>query len=81
MHKEIGIDLGSANVLVSTAEEGIIAKEPAVVAIGRDTNRLYSIGGEAERDAADAAKNLRLVYPLRNGIVADAEATCRSRSA
>ncbi len=75
MHKEIGIDLGSANMLVSTAEEGIIAKEPTVVAIARDTNRLYSIGGEAERDAADAAKNLRLVHPLRDGIVADAEAT------
>ncbi len=75
MHKEIGIDLGSATMLVSTAEEGIIAKEPTVVAIGRDTNRLYSIGGEAERDAADATKNLRLVHPLRDGIVADADAT------
>ncbi len=75
MHKEIGIDLGSATMLVSTAEEGIIAKEPSVVSIGRDTNRLYSIGTEAERDAADTAKNLRIVYPLRDGIVADAEAT------
>lgn len=75
MHKEIGIDLGSATILVSTAEEGIIAKEPCVAAIGRDTNRLYSIGGEAERDAADTTKNLRLVHPLRDGIVADIEAT------
>lgn len=75
MHKELGIDLGSATMLISTAEEGIIAKEPTVVAVGRDTNRLYSIGGEAERDAADAAKNLRLVHPLRDGIAADADAT------
>lgn len=75
MHKEIGIDLGSATMLVSTAEEGIIAKEPTVIAVGRDTNRLYSIGEEAEHDAADAAKNLRLVHPLRDGLVADADAT------
>ena len=75
MHKEIGIDLGSNHVLVSTAEEGIIAREPSVVAVGRDTNRLYSIGSEAIEDVKDTSKNLRLVYPMRDGILADADAT------
>lgn len=74
MHKEIGIDLGSTLLLVSTAEEGIIAREPSLVAIGRD-NRLYSIGREAEEDAADPSKNLRLLRPLRGGIVADQDMT------
>ena len=75
MHKEIGIDLGSNRVLVSTAEEGIIAREPSAVAIGRETNRLYSIGSEAIEDVKDTSKNLRLVYPMRDGILADADAT------
>ena len=75
MHKEIGIDLGSATMLVSTAEEGIIASEPSVVAIGRDNNRMSYFGEEAERESRDSAKNLRLVYPLREGIVKNDEAT------
>lgn len=75
MHKEIGIDLGSATMLVSTAEEGVIASEPSVVAIGRENNRMSYFGEEAERESRDPAKNLRLVYPLREGIVQNDEAT------
>ncbi len=75
MHKEIGIDLGSATMLVSTAEEGIIASEPSVIAIGRDNHRMYYFGEEAEKASRDAAQNLRLIHPLREGIVANEEAT------
>lgn len=75
MHKEIGIDLGSATMLVSTAEEGIIASEPSVIAIGRENNRMYYFGEDAERESRDTAKNLRLVHPLKEGIVANEEAT------
>ena len=75
MHKEIGIDLGSNRMLVSTAEEGIIAREPSVVAILRDNNRLYSIGSEAEEDVQDPTKNLRLIRPMRDGILDDPDAT------
>ena len=75
MHKEIGIDLGSANILVSTAEEGIIAKEAAVAAIDRESNRLQAIGAAAEQCAQETAKSVVLVRPLRSGILADAEAT------
>ena len=47
MQKEIGIDLGSSCLLVSTAEEGILFREPSVVAIGRESDRLLSIGQTA----------------------------------
>ncbi len=75
MPKEIGIDLGSSTILVSTAEEEIIANEPAIVAYTRDNDRLYSIGHEALEDAADAVKALRVFRPLKKGIAVDADAT------
>lgn len=75
MHKELGIDLGSANMRVSTAEEGVIASEPSVIALGRDQNRIQFCGEDAQRESRDPAKNLHLVYPLKEGIVANDAAT------
>ncbi len=76
MHKEIGIDLGSTHMLVSTAEEGIIACEPSVVAVHRETGNLHSIGHAAIEHAKDQTANLRLIRPLREGIIKDSTTTC-----
>lgn len=75
MHKEIGIDIGTMNMLVSTAEEGIIAREPTVVTVNRESDRLYSIGREAIDDYAASPDTLRLLRPLRDGLIADSAAT------
>ena len=77
MHKEIGIDLGSAVMRVSTAEEGVIVCEPSVVAIGRENGRVQFVGDDAQRESQDSAKNLHLVYPLKEGIVANEGAAAR----
>ncbi len=75
MHKEIGIDLGSAEMLVSTAEEGVIARAPSVMAITREGNRLHSIGHQAEEELSDPARNLLRLRPLRDGLLSNPEAT------
>ncbi len=75
MHKEIGIDLGSSVMLVSTAEEIVIAKEPAVVAVKREDKFPVAIGREAEDAVRDPSHGLSLVRPLRDGIFANPEAT------
>lgn len=74
MHKEIGIDLGSADMRVCTAEEGMILKEPSVVAYAADSNRVVAYGSEAVR-LAEENKNLRLYRPIRNGILDNMDAT------
>lgn len=76
MHKEIGIDLGSMNMSVSTAEEGIIARAPSYAAITREASpRLCSVGDDAIRAEKDAPETFRLIRPLQKGLVADDEAT------
>lgn len=76
MHKEIGIDLGSMNMAVSTAEEGIIARAPSVIAITREESpRLHSVGEDAIRAEKDSPDTLRVIRPLQKGLVADDEAT------
>ena len=75
MQKEIGIDLGSSCLLVSTAEEGILFREPSVVAIGRESDRLLSIGQTAADNFAASPGSMRLIRPLRKGILSDPEAT------
>ncbi len=75
MHKEIGIDLGSSVMLVSTAEEAIIAREPTVVAVRREDKSLMGVGRAAEEVARDPSKDISLIRPLRDGLFADPEAT------
>lgn len=76
MHKEIGIDLGSMNMSVSTAEEGIIARAPSVVAVTRtESPRLHSVGEEALRTEKETPEAVRVIRPLQKGLVADDEAT------
>ena len=49
MKIDIGIDLGTANVLVYVKGKGIVLREPSVVAVNRDTNQILSIGEDAKR--------------------------------
>jgi rod shape-determining protein MreB len=72
---DMGIDLGTASVLVYIKGKNIVLREPSVVAMERDTKRVLSIGIEAKKMLGKTPANIIAVRPLRNGVIADFEAT------
>ncbi|HNF59018.1 MAG TPA: rod shape-determining protein, partial [Elusimicrobiota bacterium] len=71
----MGIDLGTANTLVYVKGQGIVLKEPSVVAINRDTREPVAFGLEAKRMLGKTPANIYAVRPLRNGVIADFDVT------
>ena len=72
---DMGIDLGTANTLVYVKGQGIVLREPSVVAIERDSRRALAFGLEAKRMLGKTPANIYAVRPLRNGVIADFEVT------
>lgn len=71
MAVEIGIDLGTASVLVYVKGKGVILKEPSVVAYDRDSNSIKAIGEEARLMLGRTPGNVVAVRPLRQGVISD----------
>src|SRR5512141_567647 len=74
---DMGIDLGTANTLVYVKGQGIVLREPSVVAIEKDTRNVLAIGAEAKRMLGKTPANIIAVRPLRNGVIADFDVTER----
>ena len=68
---DIGIDLGTASILVYVKGKGVVLKEPSVVAFDRDTNRIKAIGEEARLMLGRPPGNIVAVRPLRQGVISD----------
>lgn len=68
---DIGIDLGTASVLVYIKGKGVVLKEPSVVAFDRDTNKIKAIGEEARLMLGRTPGNIIAVRPLRQGVISD----------
>jgi rod shape-determining protein MreB and related proteins len=68
---KIGIDLGTANILVYVKGRGVVLSEPSVVAISEDENRVVAVGEEAREMIGRTPANLRAVRPMRDGVIAD----------
>ena len=68
---DIGIDLGTASVLVYLKGKGVVLKEPSVVAFDRDTNKIKAIGEEARLMLGRTPGNIVAVRPLRQGVISD----------
>ena len=68
---DIGIDLGTANTLVSVRGRGIVIDEPSVVAIDRVSKRVLAIGAEAKRMVGRTPSTIVAVRPLRDGVISD----------
>ena len=75
MSDDMGIDLGTANILVHCKEKGIIIREPSVVAIDADTNDVLAIGAEAKRMIGRTPGNIIAIRPMKDGVIADYEIT------
>ncbi len=73
--KDIGIDLGTANVLIYIRGKGIVLDEPSVVAIDQNTGQVLAVGEEARRMVGRTPGNIVALRPLRDGVIADFEVT------
>src|SRR5204862_66437 len=70
-----GIDLGTANTLVYVKDQGIVLREPSVVAVQAGTNNVLAVGDEAKRMLGRTPSNIVAVRPLKDGVIADFEVT------
>jgi len=68
---KIGIDLGTANILVYVKGRGVVLSEPSVVAISEDENRVVAVGEEAREMIGRTPANVRAVRPMKDGVIAD----------
>ncbi|WP_170138173.1 rod shape-determining protein MreB [Anaerobacterium chartisolvens] len=75
--QDIGIDLGTATVLVYIKGKGIVLREPSVVAIDKNTNKLLAVGEEARRMLGRTPGNIVAIRPLREGVISDYDITER----
>ena len=75
--KDIGIDLGTASVLVYIKGKGIVLNEPSVVAIDKNTGRLLKVGAEAQAMLGRTPGNIVAIRPLRDGVISDYDMTER----
>ena len=75
--QDIGIDLGTASVLVYIKGKGVVTKEPSVVAVDKNTNKLHAVGEEAQRMLGRTPGNIVAIRPLRDGVISDYNTTER----
>ncbi|MBA2871213.1 rod shape-determining protein MreB [Anoxybacillus calidus] len=73
--RDIGIDLGTANVLIYVKGKGIVLNEPSVVAIDKNTNKVLAVGEEARRMVGRTPGNIVAIRPLKDGVIADFDIT------
>lgn len=73
--KDIGIDLGTANVLIYVKGQGIVLNEPSVVAIDADTKKALAVGSEAREMLGRTPGSVIAIRPMKDGVIADFEIT------
>lgn len=73
--KDIGIDLGTANVLIYIKGQGIVLNEPSVVAIDSETKRALAVGTEARDMLGRTPGKVKAIRPMKDGVIADFETT------
>ncbi len=72
---DIGIDLGTANTLVNVKDQGIVLREPSVVAVKAGTNEVLAVGDDAKRMLGRTPGNIVAIRPLKDGVIANFEVT------
>lgn len=74
-NKDIGIDLGTANVLIYIKGQGIVLNEPSVVAMDSDTKKVLAVGSEAREMLGRTPGKVKAIKPMKDGVIADFETT------
>ena len=75
--KDIGIDLGTASVLVYIKGKGVVLNEPSVVAVDKVSGKILSVGADAQKMLGRTPGNIVAIRPLREGVISDYEMTER----
>src|SRR5690625_1572044 len=73
--KDIGIDLGTANILIHVKGKGIVLNEPAVVAMDKVNKKVLAVGQEAYMMVGRTPGNIEAIRPLKDGVIADFDVT------
>lgn len=73
--RDMGIDLGTANTLVYIKGKGILIREPSVVALREDSNKVLAVGREAKNMIGRTPGNIKAVRPMKDGVIADFDVT------
>jgi rod shape-determining protein MreB len=76
-NEEIGIDLGTANILIYSKSKGIVLNEPSVVAIDTNTKNVVAVGAEAKEMVGKTPRNIVPIRPLKEGVIADYDVTAQ----
>ncbi|GAB4074428.1 cell shape-determining protein MreBH [Barrientosiimonas marina] len=74
---EIGIDLGTANILIYSKSKGVVLNEPSVVAIDLNTKNVVAVGAEAKEMVGKTPQNIVPIRPLKDGVIADYDVTAQ----
>ena len=72
---DLGVDLGTANVLIFEGEKGIVVREPSVVAVDKNTGKTLKVGAEARNMLGRTPGNIVAMHPLHDGVISDHEMT------
>lgn len=75
--KDLGIDLGTSNVLIYAAGKGIILREPSVIALDKNTGKVLQVGAAARNMLGRTPGNVAAIHPLQDGVISDYELTAR----
>ena len=73
--KDMGIDLGTANVLIYLKGRGIVLNEPSIVVIETETKRVIAVGKEANEMLGRTPGKVKAIKPMKDGVIADFELT------
>ncbi|HEU0185714.1 MAG TPA: rod shape-determining protein, partial [Blastocatellia bacterium] len=71
---ELAIDLGAANTRIYLPGKGVVIDEPSVIAFDADSGKVAAVGREAKRLARRQPREIRIVRPIKDGVIADCEA-------
>ena len=74
---DLGVDLGTSNVLIYVAGKGVVVREPSVVAMDRNTGKVLQVGAAARNMLGRTPGNVVAMHPLKNGVISDYEMTVR----
>ena len=74
-NKDIGIDLGTANILIYVKGEGVVLSEPSVIAIDKDSGKVLAIGAKAHEMLGRTPGSVIAIKPLKDGVIADFDKT------
>lgn len=75
--KDLGVDLGSSNILIYQAGKGVILREPSVVALDKNSGKVLQVGAAARNMLGRTPGNVAAIHPIRDGVITDFEMTSK----